>query len=85
MPSTPVYETTVTVRIRYPGASPDEAYALHNEFVGAIRAAAQVSPGPTWAERAGLEGVRAEVASSDGPELVVDPEEAPTDRTGGAS
>jgi hypothetical protein len=39
--NTPVYETIVHVSIRYPGPSPEEAYALHKQFVSRIRNAAE--------------------------------------------
>ena len=74
MANTPVYQTTLTVTIQYPASSPEEAYALHKEFVGAMRSAAETLTGPTWAGLAELEQVRTEIGASDGPVLIVDQE-----------
>ena len=74
MANTPVYETTITVKIQYPGSSPEEAVALHKEFVAAIRTAAEALPIPARPGSGGVDEVRAEVAASDGPALIVDQE-----------
>jgi hypothetical protein len=69
---TPVYETVVRVSIRYPGPSPEEAFALHKQFVGRIKDAAE------GVELLGLLGVAepvtAELTEFEGPTLVVDQE-----------
>jgi hypothetical protein len=72
---TPVYETIVHVSIRYPGPSPEEAYALHKQFVSRLKSAAE------GLELLGLLGVtepiKAELTDFEGPDLVVDQEPAP--------
>ncbi len=71
-PIVPVYESRITVRIRYPGPSPEETYALHKQLVSRFRAAAE------GVELLGLLGVaepvEAELTEFEGPELVVDQE-----------
>jgi hypothetical protein len=70
--NTPVYESKISLRIRYPGPSPEEAYALHKQFVSRIKNAAESM------EVLGLLGVyervEAELTEFEGPVLVVDQE-----------
>jgi hypothetical protein len=70
--NTPVYESRINVRIRYPGPSPEEAYALHKQFVSRVKSAAESM------EVLGLLGVyervEAELTEFEGPVLVIDPE-----------
>ena len=74
MANTPVYQTTITLKIQYPGPSPEEAYALHYEFVGAITTAAENLQDTSRANVGALGQVRAEVTASEGPALIVDQE-----------
>jgi hypothetical protein len=70
--NTPIYETIIHVSIRYPGPSPEEAYALHKQFVSRMRTAAE------GVELLGLLGVAEPVEATltdfEGPVLVVDQE-----------
>jgi hypothetical protein len=70
--NTPVYESKISLRIRYPGPSPEEAYALHKQFVSRIKDAAESI------ELLGVLGVHdrveAELTDFEGPVLVIDQE-----------